>query len=60
MNDYISREKLANALDDLCDRACVYSKKQRSAMCGACALGGAFDVVEALHATDVRPVVRGK
>lgn len=60
MADCVEREALTNALDELCDRVCRYSKKQRSAMCGACPLGDAFDVVEALPAADVRPVVRGK
>lgn len=60
MVDCIEREALTNALDELCDRVCIYSKKQRSAMCGACPLGDAFDVVEALPAADVRTVMRGK
>ena len=53
MSDYISREDTTNALDALCDRTCPYSKKQRASMCGACTLGGAFDVVEEMPAADV-------
>jgi len=60
MAEYIDREAAINALDALCDRACVYSKKQRAVMCGACALGGAFDVIEELLATDVAPVRHGR
>ena len=58
--DYIERESLTNSLDELCDRVCQYSKKQRAVMCGACPLGHAFDLVDDLPAADVRPVVRGK
>ena len=57
MSDCIEREKAINALDALCDRVCQYSKKQRSAMCSACSLGAAFDVIEELPAADMRPVV---
>ena len=44
--DLISREQAINALDELCDRVCQYSKEQRAVMCGACPLGSAFDVVD--------------
>ena len=57
-SECISRENAINALDELCDRVCQYSKKQRSVMCGACPLGSAFDTIEELPAADVRPVVR--
>jgi hypothetical protein len=49
MSDLISRQDAIDALDGLCDIVCEYSKKQRSAMCGACYLGLAFDVVEELR-----------
>lgn len=55
MADCIEREALTNALDELCDRVCQYSKKQRHVMCGACPLGGAFDVVEAIPAAEAKP-----
>lgn len=55
MSDCIDRKKALDALDELCNRVCPYSKKQRSAMCGACTLGGAFDVIEELLAADVCP-----
>ena len=42
---YIDREETIKALDRLCDRVCQYSKAQRYAMCGACPLGDAFDVI---------------
>lgn len=48
-NDLISREDLIKALDALCDIVCEYSKKQRFAMCGACHLGSAFDVIDQLR-----------
>ena len=48
--DTISRKQAIDALDDLCDRECEYSKKQRHVMCGACHLASAFDVVEQLPA----------
>ena len=46
--DAIRREAVINALDKHCDTVCEYSKAQRSVMCGACSLGTAFDVIEAL------------
>ena len=42
----IDADALTDSLDSLCDTVCQYSKGQRSVMCGACPLGGAFDVVE--------------
>ena len=60
MAEYIEREVLTNALDDLCNRVCAYSKEQRYVMCGSCPLGSAFDMVEELPAADVVPVVHGK
>lgn len=48
MDDLISRQAAIDALDELCDRECEYSKQQRSVMCGACHLGSAFDVIENL------------
>lgn len=42
----IDADALTDSLDSLCDTVCQYSKAQRSVMCGACPLGGAFDVVE--------------
>ena len=45
MDDLISRQAVNDALDRLCNSVCPYSKKQRYAMCGACTLGGAFDVL---------------
>ena len=44
----IDADAAIDALDSLCDRVCQYSKKQRAAMCGACPLGSAFDVIEEL------------
>lgn len=51
--DLIERQAAIDALDELCDRECPYTKKQRSAMCGACALGSAFDVIDELPADDI-------
>ena len=48
MSDLIERETVINALDKHCEAVCEYSKAQRSVMCGACPLGTAFDVIEAL------------
>lgn len=42
----IDADALTDSLDSLCDTVCQYSKVQRSVMCGACPLGGAFDVVD--------------
>lgn len=48
-------------MNELCQQICPYSKLQRGAMCGACTLGSAFDVVEdEVPAADVRENVRGK
>lgn len=44
--DIIYREQTMDALDELCDRVCQYSKEQRDVMCGACPLGDAFDVID--------------
>lgn len=44
--DLIDREQAINALDELCERVCQYSKEQRAVMCGACPLGDAFDVID--------------
>ena len=44
--DLIDREQAIDALDELCDRVCQYSKEQQAVMCGACPLGSAFDVVD--------------
>lgn len=41
----ISRQAAVEALETLCETVCEYSKKQRAVMCGACPLGGAFDVL---------------
>lgn len=60
MKEYIEREALIDSLDGLCDRVCQYSKKQRAAMCGACPLGHAFDLVEEFPAADVEPVRHGR
>ena len=57
-DDTISRQTALDALDELCDVVCAYSKKQRAAMCGACPLGSAFDVIEELPTTDAVEVVR--
>ena len=46
--DSVSKESVINALDDLCDRVCQYTKKQRYVMCGSCPLGLAFEVIEQL------------
>lgn len=48
MSDLISRQAALDALDKHCDVVCQYSEKQRYVMCGACTLGGAFDVIEQL------------
>ena len=58
MSDLIDRQTAIDALDRLCDDSCVYSKKQRNIMCGACSLGGAFDVIEALPSA--QPERKGK
>ena len=42
----INADDLVERLDALCDLNCPYTKKQRSVMCGSCALGSAFDAVE--------------
>ena len=47
MSRLIDADELINSLDKLCDSVCPYTKKQRWVMCGACPLGGAFDVVDA-------------
>lgn len=46
MSRLIDADALTDKLESLCDTVCQYSKAQRSVMCGACPLGGAFDVVE--------------
>lgn len=48
MDDLISRQAAVDVLDKHCGVVCQYSKKQRDVMCGACALGTAFDVIEQL------------
>lgn len=50
MDDLISRQAAIDTLDELCNRICEYSKKQRHTMCGACNLGSAFDVIDELPA----------
>lgn len=60
MAEYIERQTVIDTLDEVCDRVCQYSKRQRAVMCGACSLGSAFDAVEAIPAADVAPVVRCK
>ena len=60
MSKYISADKAIDALDKHCEVVCQYSKKQRAVMCGACPLGGAFDVIDDLPAADVQEVVRCK
>ena len=60
MVDYIEREKLLNAMNELCKRVCNYSHAQRHFMCVCCPLGSAFDLVEELPAADVHPVVEQK
>lgn len=52
--DLISREVVLNALDQLCNEVCIYSKPHRSVMCGSCSLGGAFDVIEGLPGAEER------
>ena len=47
-DDLISRQAVIDALDEICERECEYSKPQRAVMCGACRLGSAFDVVDEL------------
>lgn len=44
----IDADTAIDAFDKLCDANCVYSKKQRAVMCGACLLGSAFDVIDEL------------
>lgn len=51
-DDLINRQAVLDALNKHCDVVCQYSKKQRSVMCGACPLGTAFDVIEALDCVD--------
>ena len=60
MAKYIDADKAIEALDNLCDAGCQYSKIQRSVMCGACPLGGAFDAIDDIPAADVAEVVRCK
>lgn len=48
MDDLISRQAAIDTLDELCNRICEYSKKQRHTMCGACNFGSAFDVIDEL------------
>lgn len=52
MTDLVSRQTVLDALDNLCNVVCQYSKKQRSVMCGACPLGGAFDTIEGLPSAE--------
>ena len=54
MDDLISRQAALDALDELCDRICEYSKKQRHTMCGSCNLGSAFDVINELPTAEKR------
>ena len=58
MPDLIRREDALDTLDRTCDLVCRYSKPQRSAMCGACELGSAFDAIDAIPAVDAVEVVR--
>ena len=44
----IDADAAIDVFDKLCDANCVYSKKQRAVMCGACLLGSAFDVIDEL------------
>lgn len=60
MADYIDRQAVNDALDKMCDIVCQYSKRQRYAMCGACPLGSAYDVIENVPPADVQPVRHGK
>ena len=57
MNDIISRQAVNDALDKTCDIVCQYSKKQRYAMCGACPLGSAYDVIENAPSVDEWTIV---
>lgn len=56
----IDADVLTDSLDSLCDTVCQYSKAQRSVMCGACPLGGAFDVVENAPTVDAVERKRGE
>ena len=56
----IDADALTDSLDSLCDTVCQYSKAQRSVMCGACPLGGAFDVVENAPTVDAVERKKGK
>ena len=56
----IDADVLTNSLDSLCDTVCQYSKAQRSVMCGACPLDGAFDVVDNTPTVDAEPVRHGE
>lgn len=53
-------DALMDPLDNLCDRACPYSKIQRSVMCSSCLLGDAIDVVDRASPVDAVEVVRCK
>ena len=54
---YINRQAVNDALDKTCDLVCQYSKKQRYAMCGACPLGSAYDVIENVPSADELTIV---
>lgn len=54
MAEYIDRDVALDALDKACDRLCPYPKKQRTIMCGCCAMGDAICIIEGLAAVDVR------
>lgn len=56
MAEYLEREKLLKAMEEMCKRVCDYSPAQRHFMCGSCPLGSAFELVEEFPAVDVQPV----
>jgi len=53
----IDADAAIDAFKKLCDRVCVYSKKQRWAMCGACQLANAFDVIDNMPTVDAVEVI---
>lgn len=52
IDDLISRQEAIDALEEVCEQECEYSRSRRSLMCGACYVGSA------INAVSTAPVVR--
>ncbi len=50
MDDLISRQAALEALEEVCEQECEYSRNRRSLMCGACYVGSAINAISAVPA----------